>query len=168
MSAMTLDTEQWRQKLAGLIDPRDAVPAELKQLGQDNAIRFVATLPMLFGRELDRTTLWDRIASAIETAYAKTAGADTDFFISEVMRHIKAPRGMVAASNRLLQVMDLLHDASTVERQAWLDYLVTHVDTILVHSRRTWTRYKTERAAGQDTSWWGEQIDFDALEGGAE
>ena len=155
-----LTTEQFRQRLAGLLDPHDTIGPELKAFQRANAIKFVATLPQLFGNELDRTTLWDRIGSAVETAYAKTADADYEFFISECLRHIKAPRVLISKSQRLANVMKALEDAGAVERQAFLDYLTTHLDAMLVHARAEWERYKVDRKAGDDVSWWGEPLDF--------
>lgn len=108
-------------------------------------------------------TLWERIASGVEVAYAKTAESDYEFFISEVLRHIKANRVFVSRSKRLADVMQLLSDAGAEERQAFLDYLVTHLDAMLVHARAQWEKFKADSTAKNDLSWWGEQLNFDEV-----
>lgn len=158
-----LDTEMFRQRLAGLIDPAAVIDDKDKVLNRETAITFLATLPMVFGRELNRMTLWSRIASGVEMAHAKTVGADYEFFISQVLRHIKAPRWASSSSSRLMLVMSALEAADTVARQAWLDSLVTHLDALLVHSRSHWERYLADKKSGSDLRWWGEPVDFDKI-----
>lgn len=165
-----LTAEEFRRRLAGLIDPHDTVAAPLKVLSKENAVRFLATLPMLFGDELERMTLWDRIASGVESAAAKCAPGEYEAFVSHVLRHIKAARSKSARSLRLAQVLSLLEAASDVERMAWVDLLVNQLDTLLVHARDQWERYKAAKSAKAPTreasdvlAAWGEQIDFDAI-----
>lgn len=158
-----IDTREFRRRLAGLADPREQVDAKLAGLQRKNAIKFVATLPQLFGPDLQRLTLWNRIGSAIESALAKTAGPDTEAFITAVLDHLRTRHAAAAASVRLHQVLQVLGDAGEEERQEFLDWLAVHRYAVLVHARAEWERYKEDKAAGRDTSWWGEEIDFDAL-----
>lgn len=159
----TLSTEQFRQKLAGLLAPFDPLDPKLKAFQRANAIKFLATLPQLFGDNLDRMTLWDRIASGVESAAAKTANADHEFFVTAVLRHIHAPRPLVSKSRRLADVLASLGDGDAVERQAFIDYLVTHLDAMLVHARVEWERYLAAKAAKADISFWGETLDFEEV-----
>lgn len=155
-----MDTIRFRQRLAGLIDANEAIAPQLKEVSRLNAIRFTATLPSLFGSNLDRMTLWSRIASGIESAAAKTATGDYEFFITEVLNHIQCDKGRAACSIRVSQVMEVLEASTVTERQGWIDYLATHVTTLLIHAKRDWERYKTDAKSGRDLSWWGEQPEF--------
>lgn len=161
MALQTFDAVAFRQRLAGLIDPQQELDPKLKEWQKTNAIRFVATLPAVFGESLDRTTLWDRIASGVEAAVAKTADSDAEFFVSEVLRHILANRGKVAASLRLSQVLTTLAESIAEERQAFIDYIASHLDAVLIFARAEWRRYVEDKKAGRDVAWWGESPEFE-------
>lgn len=143
----TLSTEEFRQRLAGLIDPEDTLDIAEREALRFLALDFLATLPELFGEELDRMTLWDRIGSAVETAFAKTVGADAEYFVSQVLDHIKAESGAAARNDRLADVLLKLDNASNIERQQWITYLKTHLVPLLVHARSSWEANKTQRKA---------------------
>lgn len=143
-----LNTEQFRQRLAGLIDPADELAPEQIQSQRDIAVLFVAALPQVFGENLDRMTLWDRIGTAIQTAYAKTAADDCDFFISRALEHVQAAPADVARNENIARVMAWAADATPEERQAWLGYMTTHLYSVLVRARQIWEAYKIESKGG--------------------
>lgn len=136
-----LDAEAFRRRLAGFDKPTDAPslpPEEIRQ----HAIRFVAALPLVFGDTLDRTTLWDRIASALETAYAKSV-TDRDLFITAVLEHIKAEPTKAVNCEPLQGIM--LAEWTQADSEAWMRYLATHRLAVLVHAKSAWEGVKTER-----------------------
>lgn len=139
-----LTTEQFRQKLAGLLDLQEQMAVESKQTIRLLAIDFVSSLPRVFGDDLDRKTLWDRIGSGLQTAYAKTASGDVEFFVSEVLRHIHA--GTAAAREESIGVViSSLIALPESERQAWITYCSTHMPVLLVHARARWEEAKELR-----------------------
>lgn len=111
------------------------------------AIDFVSALPRVFGDELDRKTLWDRIGSALQTAHAKTAGADVEFFFSEVFRHICAGSA-VARDDGIATVLGNAVALPGPERQAFIAYCSSHMPVLLVHARARWEEQKELRKGG--------------------
>jgi hypothetical protein len=140
-----LTTEQFRQKLAGLIDPQEQLAPDFKQEQKARAIEFVGCLPEVFGPSLDRMTLWDRIGTALQTAYAKTVGTDYEFFISRVLEHIKAEPAQVARCQTIQWVMTWLEQCPDEAKQAWLAYMNTHLYAVLVHAKAKWEQTKSDR-----------------------
>lgn len=144
-----LTTEQFRQSLAGLLDPQakeSAIPREeIKTL----AIAFVGGLPEVFGEELDRLKMWDRIATAIQSGFAKTACDDHEFFVAQVLSHIKANPAKAADNASIASTLDTLGGWSSVDRQAWLAYLNAHLIPVMVHARKKWTATKEVKKAAK-------------------
>lgn len=137
-----LTTEQFRQKLAGLLDPQAAVADDRRQEIRDLCIRFAAELPALFGEDLDRKTMWDRIGSGLQSAFAKTAGSDHEFFVQQVLTHILASTSSAASNPVMGEILVTLGGWSLEDRQAWLGYFNTHLIPLLVHARAHWTARK--------------------------
>jgi hypothetical protein len=143
----SLTSEQYRQKLAGFVDPAERLELTDRESVRLAAIDFVSCLPQIFGDDLDRMTLWDRIGSGIQVAFAKTADADVEFFISEVCRHIQA--GTEAARCEDLSTVLFRVAAWEAERRtAWIQYLNSHLPIILVHARANWEVRKAEKKGG--------------------
>lgn len=134
----SLTTEQIRQRLAGLIDPQAAKPRWYAETAKSLAIEFCASLPSVFGEQLDRMTMWNKIASAIQSGYAKTVSGDLDLFVQHVLESIQADPVKAVSCERLTDAMDSLLDLPEQERQDWLQYLVTHLMPVLVYARREW------------------------------
>lgn len=130
-----LDGEAFRRKIAGLADPSSGAGAISNVVIRDTAIRFVSILAHLFGEDLERITLWDRIGSALETADAKCSSDDTDAYATLCLEHIKAAPGRVAACDALLAVLGMLNQAKIEDRTAFLAYLRVHRFSALVHAR---------------------------------
>lgn len=149
-SLPTLTTEQMRQKLAGLLDLSASRPPEFREACRSLAIQFCAALPRIFGESLDRLTLWDRIASAIQTAHAKTTGGDIDAFVQHVCEHIKADPSRAVADDEFGEVSDRLFSATDQERREWMTYVATHLIPVLTQARRRWELAKQQAKAAQE------------------
>lgn len=132
----SLSTEQLRQRLASLINPQAEKPEWYAGVAKGLAIQFCASLPSVFGESLDRMTMWDKIAAAIESGYAKTVSGDLDLFVQHVLESIKADPAKAVACERLTDAIDDLQRLPEQERQDWLQYLVTHLIPVLVYARR--------------------------------
>ena len=133
-----VDTNELRQRLACLIDPAEAATVTDKEFYRLTSIEFCAVLPIVFGDTLDRMKMWDRIAGAIQSGYAKTVSGDMDLFCQCVFEHIKSEPMRVAASDRVCDVVAKLSDLSGDRGQQLLTYLVTHLIPVLVFARREW------------------------------
>jgi len=131
-----LSTEQLRQRLASLIDPQGEKPEWYAEVAKGMAIQFCASLPSVFGESLDRMTMWDKIAAAIQSGYAKTVSGDLDLFVQHVLESIHADPAKAVACERLTDAIDDLQRLPEQERQDWLRYLVTHLIPVLVYARR--------------------------------
>jgi hypothetical protein len=134
----TLDTERLRQELAGLIDYDADKPEWFVSVAKELAVDFCASLPRIFGSDLDRLTLWDRIATAIQSAYAKTIDGDLDLFVQHVCEHIKAEPAKAVADDDFVNALQSLYDLPAESRADWLKYLTTHLIPVLVLARRRW------------------------------
>lgn len=140
-----LTTEQYRQKIAGLIDPQEQQTPERRDEIKQLAIQFVALLPEVFGETLDRLTLWDRIGTGLQTAFAKTPGIDHEHFIQQVLEHIKSETSKAARCKSLAEVLLILSEWSPADRQAWIAYFHTHLVPIVVHAKIAWDAKKAKR-----------------------
>lgn len=132
----SFSTEELRQRLAGLIDHQAESAANADQSFRSLAVRFCASLPMVFGDSLERLKMWDKIANAIQSAYAKTVDGDIDLFVQQVLESIQAEVTAAICCEPLTDAIDQLHAMSPDDRQRWCDYLATHLTPILVFARR--------------------------------
>jgi hypothetical protein len=132
----SLDTQAMRQRLAGLIDKQVERKASGGDYDRELAIRFCASLPTVLGDSIDRLTMWNKIAAAITSAYAKTIGGDLDFFVQSVLDSVKADPSIAVASERLTGAIDMMDAMPAESRAGWLQYLATHLTPVLVHARR--------------------------------
>lgn len=140
-----LTTEQFRQKLAGLFDPQERQSPERRDEIKTLCIDFASALPEVFGEDLDRLTMWDRIGTGLESGFAKTAGDDHEFFIQQVLSHLKASASQASVNESIGAVIAALSTWSSSDRQAWLAYFHTHLIPILVHARNRWGETKEKR-----------------------
>jgi len=129
--------------LAGLTDPdrRPESAGEREAVRQD-AVRFCSILAHLFGESLERTTLWERIGSALSTSLAKVTDDDLDRFTTLCLEHVCAEDARVAACEPLLGLLQTWAARPREWRQALLHYLATHRTAALVHARARWERVK--------------------------
>jgi hypothetical protein len=141
------ETTILRQKLAGLIDNEAAVAPSFNEECRLLAIDFVGTLPAVFGQELDRIKMWDRIESALRTSAAKVGSSDDgELFVSLVLEHIKASGSDVAREDKLGAVMLKLVEWSPENRVAWIRYITTHIFAVLSFGKHEWERRKAANA----------------------
>lgn len=147
-----LDTVTFRQRLAGLIDPQERLSAAEFAPAKQIAAEFIGMLPDLYGDELDRMKLWDRIGTAMEVAHAKTAGHDVEFYISNVLDHIKCEPAKALRHNGLSEFIAMQAVWSAEQSSAFLAYLATHRHVVLVKARMVWEKTKETRASARSES----------------
>jgi hypothetical protein len=119
-----------------MIDPQDQKSEWYEKYAKAVAVQFCAALPAVFGESLDRMTMWDKIASAIQSAYAKTVSGDIDLFVQHVLESIKADPARAVANEGLVEAIESLQMLPENERQDWLQYVVTHLIPVLVYARK--------------------------------
>lgn len=146
----SLTTEEFRQKLAGVISPETVGDQLADEHLRNLAVQFAAILPRLFGDELDRKTLWERIGSGLQSSAAKTAGDDCEYFVQQVLSHIKAPLSFASGNEDLRTILHVLGEQSPSERERWMRMFQTHLIPILVHAREKWDAAKKARKEGAE------------------
>lgn len=154
----SLDTVAIRQRLAGLSDRSAAKPPAFHNAIKELAVDFCATLPRIFGGELDRMTLWDRIGSAITTARAKNPGEDVDGFIQSVCDHIKASMSATLACERFCGMMEEIEKLTPEEAGQWMDYMNAHLVPVLAKAKRKWVEERDAGKAGEAASESGSEV----------
>ena len=139
-----LDTELFRRKLAGIVDPDRQIEGGEKVEIREAVVRFGSIMAHLFGESLDRLTLWERIGSAFSTSLAKVSDDDLDRFVTLCLEHIKAEDGRVAACEPLLHMLETFAVRPREWRQAFLQYLLTHRTAAIIHARARWEKVKVK------------------------
>lgn len=109
----------------------------MKQL----AINFCSILPRLFSDELDRMSMWDRIANGI-TVGVKRSGGDVEIFANTVLEYIKANAAMMAACDPLAGLLCELEQLDEAERRDFLRIIDQKKNVIIVHARNQWKDQK--------------------------
>lgn len=140
MNIPAIDTQEFRRRVAGLIDPnRKPTGAAESASIKDEAKRLCLTLCELFGRELERTTLWDRIGTALSVAAAKCDDGDTDRFAALCLEHVKADQAAAARNEKFAAWVVTMAVRDDAYRQAFVRHCGAKTAIVLVHARAAWT-----------------------------
>lgn len=95
----------------------------------------------VFGDDLDRKTLWERIDNGIVISAAK-CGGDWEKFVNEILVYIKADPGKVAANKNLSNWIDSM----VCKPNEWHEQFVRECETkhmfITVKARMLWNSQK--------------------------
>ena len=143
MPIPVISTEEARRVLAGLADPDRPSGGAAESLEvKEAAVRFGSILAKLFGPDLDRMTLWERIGSAFESACSKVDDGDLDRFAHLCLDHVRAEAGAAAACEALTATLETFAARPIEWRQAFVRYCRTHRIALVVHVRRRWELVK--------------------------
>jgi hypothetical protein len=137
-----LSMDYFRQELAGLID--HAPTATHSDDFREASVSLCVILAKLFGDQLDRITLWDRIASAIKTSAAKRPDGG-DGLISVALDHVLADSGKAAACPDLTELVQMAEAKGAAWNRSWAAYITRHVPIIVVRGRAKWKDIKNEK-----------------------
>lgn len=96
----------------------------------------------LFGKSLDRLTLWDRIGSALLTAAAKCDDGDTDRFAALCLDHVKGDPAAAARHEGFSALVVTLAARDDAYRQLFVRHCGQKAAVVLVHARAAWERRK--------------------------
>lgn len=145
MEIELLSADGFRQRLAGLEDPARKITGFDTKASEAECASFIAILPEVFGDELDRKTLWERIANGIATATAK-CGGDLGIWFQEILAFIKAEPGKVAANDRLGLYMETLLSRPSEIRDQFIRTASTKSYLIVIKARSIWNSNKAASA----------------------
>ncbi len=123
------------------MDPARAIPPENIAHIEQLAIRFVSILASLFGDDLDRLKIWDRIGAGLIVAVTK-AGGDWQAFINHCLAHIKADPGRVASSTPLAELIAFMDGEPDEWRKHFLRLIESRHYLLLVKARARWISYR--------------------------
>jgi len=93
-----------------------------------------------FGDELDRKTMWDRIASGLQIASAKNPLGGPRL-INDAMEHIKALPAMVASDPDVATLMSDFSSSASISKLV-SQYLNRSLYVAVVLGRNAWQDYK--------------------------
>lgn len=141
MSIKELSAEQFRQKLAGHIDPLKQMDEMEVSAMKDETVRFVSILPELFGDDLDRKTLWERIGNGLKAAIAKSGG-DFEAFVNNALEYIKAEPGKVAANEHIEMFIGMALSRPKEWKEQFMRTIEKKNFLILVKARARWNENK--------------------------
>lgn len=144
-----LTNEQYRQLIAGILDPHEQISPEnhegLKQL----AVELVLLLARHYNRDtMDPLKIWDRLGSAISTAHAKTPAGEPWLFINICLEHIDAKRGRLLSDSSLQKILDVFEDESPEFAIALIHYLKSRDYVVLTQAKMAWEQEKSSSKKG--------------------
>src|SRR5690606_31678720 len=108
------------------------------------AVDLAVTMARLFGDELDRKTLWSRIATGLEQAARENAN-DAQALVNACLLHVKADAGQAAANPWLLDVLLTLPKRDANWQRQWARWIISHIHVVIVKARHQWQKIKEEK-----------------------
>lgn len=149
MSIPVMNTVEFRQKVAGLIDP-NRKPTGLGERASiaEEAKTLCLVMCELFGGTLKRETLWDRITSALITASAKCDDGDTDRFAALCLEHIKAEPSQTCRNERFANWVYTMSTRDDAYRQEFVRHCALKHSIVTVYAKRDWAEYKKMNPIG--------------------
>jgi hypothetical protein len=132
---------EFRLKLAGLVDKGQEIKTLDKENIKEEAIRLTSILARVFGRDLDRLTLWERIGTALTGSSAKHSD-NIEEFLNSCLTHVKADFANVAASDEIDSLIHSLSSRDSEWQKVFINYINKNHYIILVYARKRWNEYK--------------------------
>jgi hypothetical protein len=145
LSIQQLSAVEFRQKLAGLVDPGKVLPDMELQVIKDEAVKLCRILVEVFSDSLDRKTLWDRIGNGLAVSSIK-CGGDWELLLEKLLEYIRAEPGKVAANSKI----DAWMETMALRPKEWRDQFIRTCETkrmsIIVKARQIWNLDKMKEA----------------------
>jgi hypothetical protein len=147
-----LDAESFRQQLAGICEPARGSEYNPTQF-RESAANLCFVLAACFNRDaLDPMTLWDRIATAIETSCAQVDDGDLDRLVCLALGHVKADHALVAREPHAGPLLAEIVERDEAWRLGFVRYLKTHSYAAVIHGRRLWETHKAAKQEGRNNA----------------
>lgn len=132
--------------MAGLIDPTEKVSPETHEGIKKLAVEFVTLLARHFNRDtIDALKLWERIGTAIESAYAKTPAGEPLLFLNLCLEHIDASRSRVLSDPEADRIMEMFENEDQAFAVSFIGYLKSRDYVVLTQAKRAWEAEKAAR-----------------------
>lgn len=135
-----LTPQEFRLKLAGL-NEKEELSEPVKENLKQEAIRFVSILPKVFGDNLDRMTLWDRIQSALTTSCSKYPN-DISKFINATLEHIQANISRNEDSEILFSIISMLESRPKDFQDGFIQYINKNTYVVSIFAKKRWIDIK--------------------------
>lgn len=118
---------------------------------KDEAVKFCSILAEVFGDDLDRKTLWERIGNGLVIASAK-CGGDWELFVNEMLKYIKADPGKVASNKSMSLWIEFMITRPKEWKEQFLRICESKHMFICVKARTLWNikKKKTDDYAAVD------------------
>jgi len=145
-----LDTEGFRRKLAGLVDPLGPRTGTAGRANiKDAANRLCVVLASLDAIDTgdNRVRLWETVGKALEVADQKTSDDDIEHFVSECLTIVGAEPGVAAANDDLISLLGEMVSWPAEHRHDFLNYLRSHRYVVLTFGRQKWQQRQAENNA---------------------
>lgn len=143
----SLSRDHFRLKLAGLVDEAQHVASTEATAFEAQAVDLALAMAELFGDDLDRITLWSRIASGLEQCARENAG-DAMALVNGCLLHVKADATRTACNDRIAQVIEVVSPQSQIWGRQWARWIVGHIHIIIIKSRTQWQAIKLAKKEG--------------------
>jgi hypothetical protein len=137
MSINQIDAAEFRQKIAGFVSPilPDTEVTDMKEA----AINLCCILADVFGEDLDRKTLWERIGNGISVCSIKCNG-DWEMLLEGLLEYVKSDFDTVSRNNELESWIDSM----SLRTKEWTEQFVQIINTkrmfIIVKARNEYKK----------------------------
>jgi hypothetical protein len=81
---------------------------------KEELIDFISHLPEVYGEDLERVKMWERITNGLISSSSKSGG-NVDIFVNSILSFIKADGGKVASNNSIKNMAV----ASSIRPKEW-------------------------------------------------
>lgn len=138
--------EDFRKALAGLADPdRKMTPGDNAAF-REQARQVVICLCLLWGKELDRKTIWSVIESSIRAACHKVGDGDLDRWLDMLLERVKANVSLVVRLKALQALREQFRSVDEAHRKAFLRWVETHIYAVMAYGHDGWQHWKSVNA----------------------
>ena len=139
----TISAEVFRQRLAGLEAPETRFSEDDIEKFRQLGIRLVLVMREVFGSSIDRKTLWERIASGMQVAQAKSGGKG-ERFLSAMLDYVKADVNVVVGSDWLTDIRADVRSLSLEDQRQFIRTCVDYRMLLCLEARALVQAEKTD------------------------
>lgn len=119
MPIQELTPERFRRVIAGLAETR--TKKKITRETKESCAGFLSLMPKVFGKDLERMTMWTRISNGIQASLSKCGGS-LDLFVQEMLKYVHADPAFLTSKVCLLNDIKELSEISS-ERDIEAEYL---------------------------------------------
>jgi hypothetical protein len=135
-----LSPQEFKEKILKL-ESTEIVSKMTDESIKMEAVRLCSILPELFGDNLDRKTLWERIGNGLISSCTK-ANYDIAYFVNMLLEYICSDAGKVATNEKILNFIEVNSKKSEEWRNAFFHYINTRYFLVIALARQEWEKIK--------------------------